>query len=76
MASRCEVARPHRPAIQATPSPVLHPPDRLQAGDLPTMRRCAIYAHDCARGMAYLHNKHPLSIIHRDLKPANRECSP
>jgi serine/threonine protein kinase len=28
-------------------------------------------AIDCARGMAYLHNKEPMSIIHRDLKPAN-----
>ncbi|KAG1673263.1 hypothetical protein FOA52_002543 [Chlamydomonas sp. UWO 241] len=28
-------------------------------------------ALDCARGMAYLHNRSPQAVIHRDLKPAN-----
>ena len=37
---------------------------------LPT-RRCVQLALDCARGIAYLHNRQPLAIIHRDLKPAN-----
>ena len=26
---------------------------------------------DCARGMAYLHNRSPQAVVHRDLKPAN-----
>ena len=28
-------------------------------------RRCVQLALECARGIAYLHNHHPLSIIHR-----------
>ncbi len=28
-------------------------------------------ALDCARGMAYLHNRTPQAVVHRDLKPAN-----
>lgn len=28
-------------------------------------------ALDCARGLAYLHNRSPQAVIHRDLKPAN-----
>lgn len=28
-------------------------------------------ALDCARGMAYLHNRTPNAVVHRDLKPAN-----
>jgi hypothetical protein len=35
-----------------------------------TTRRCVQLALECARGIAYLHNHHPLTIIHRDLKPA------
>ena len=34
-------------------------------------RRSLEIAADCARGMAYLHNKKPSPIVHRDLKPGN-----
>jgi serine/threonine protein kinase len=33
--------------------------------------RAVQLALDCARGMAYLHNRSPQAVIHRDLKPAN-----
>ena len=36
-----------------------------------TLWRALQIALDCARGLAYLHNRQPRSIIHRDLKPAN-----
>ena len=48
-------------------------------------RRSLEIAADCARGMAYLHNKKPSAIVHRDLKPGNlmiagshyyRQCAP
>ena len=48
-------------------------------------RRSLEIAADCARGMAYLHNKKPCAIVHRDLKPGNlmiagshyyRQCAP
>ncbi|KAK9861467.1 hypothetical protein WJX84_003285 [Apatococcus fuscideae] len=36
------------------------------------LRRALEIAVDCARGLAYLHNKkHPSGVVHRDLKPAN-----
>jgi hypothetical protein len=38
--------------------------------EFPSLRRSVQLALDCARGIAYLHNHHPLSIIHRcDLTP-------
>eukprot|EP00775_Hariotina_reticulata_P001428 gene1428-1769_t len=45
--------------------------DMFRSKELPSLRRAVQLALDCARGIAYLHNHHPLSIIHRDLKPAN-----
>jgi hypothetical protein len=33
--------------------------------EFPSLRRSVQLALDCARGIAYLHNHHPLSIIHR-----------
>ncbi len=33
--------------------------------------RAVQLALDCARGLAYLHNRTPQAVIHRDLKPAN-----
>lgn len=33
--------------------------------------RAVQLALDCAKGMAYLHNRQPMVVIHRDLKPAN-----
>jgi serine/threonine protein kinase len=35
-----------------------------------SLRRCVQLALECARGIAYLHNRQPQGIIHRDLKPA------
>ncbi|KAF8063844.1 TRN1 [Scenedesmus sp. PABB004] len=45
--------------------------DMFRSREFPSLRRAVQLALDCARGIAYLHNHHPLSIIHRDLKPAN-----
>ena len=36
-----------------------------------TIWRSVQLALDCARGLAYLHNRAPQAVIHRDLKPAN-----
>ena len=38
---------------------------------LPTPRRAAQVALDTARGLLYLHSRHPNPIVHRDLKPGN-----
>mmetsp|Transcript_13433 Transcript_13433/g.18371 ORF Transcript_13433/g.18371 Transcript_13433/m.18371 type:complete len:492 (-) Transcript_13433:364-1839(-) len=36
-----------------------------------TPKQSIQYAMDIAKGLAYLHGRHPQPVIHRDLKPAN-----
>mmetsp|Transcript_18868 Transcript_18868/g.40627 ORF Transcript_18868/g.40627 Transcript_18868/m.40627 type:complete len:504 (+) Transcript_18868:214-1725(+) len=45
--------------------------DIFRGGRFPGMWRAVQLALDCARGLAYLHNRSPQAVIHRDLKPAN-----
>jgi hypothetical protein len=39
--------------------------DTFKSNATLSTRRCVQLALECARGIAYLHNHHPLSIIHR-----------
>lgn len=45
--------------------------DMFRSGPPPNMWRAVHLALDCAKGLAYLHNRSPHAVIHRDLKPAN-----
>jgi hypothetical protein len=39
--------------------------DLFRANEVLSTRRCVQLAMDCARGIAYLHNRQPFSVVHR-----------
>lgn len=45
--------------------------DVFKGTEFPSLWRAITLALDCAKGLAYLHNRSPHAVIHRDLKPAN-----
>ncbi|MEW5299675.1 MAG: hypothetical protein WDW36_002666 [Sanguina aurantia] len=45
--------------------------DIFRKSGFPSLWRSVQLSLDCAKGLAYMHNRRPQAVIHRDLKPAN-----